>query len=104
MATTTEELGQAVFGGIITVEPKKTGEASLIYRLPQSVVDQINKGQYNLLLQKQPGRQRTSLKVKLNLPHSIKRSHSEQLEIQVDGNKLQGQSGWLVDNLLSVSF
>lgn len=104
VATTTEELGQAVFGGIITVEPKKTGEASLVYRLPQSVVDQINKGQYNLLLQKQPGRQRTSLKVKLNLPHSIKRSHSEQLEIQVEGNKLQGQSGWLVDNLLSVSF
>lgn len=104
VATTTEELGRAVFGGIVTVEPKKTGEATLVYKLPQNIVDQINKGQYSLLLQKQPGRQRTSLSVKLNLPRDIKRSHSEQLEMKVNGNKLQGQSGWLVDNLLTVSF
>ncbi len=104
VATTTEELDRAVFGGIVTVEPKKTGEATLVYKLPQNIVDQINKGQYSLLLQKQPGRQRTSLSVKLNLPRHIKRSHSEQLELKVNGNKLQGQSGWLVDNLLTVSF
>ncbi|HNW55751.1 MAG TPA: DUF4012 domain-containing protein [bacterium] len=104
VATSTEELGQAVFGGIVTVEPKKTGKATLVYKLPQNIVDQINKGQYSLLLQKQPGRQRTSLSVRLAMPRDIKRSYSEQLELQTSGNQVKGQSGWLVDNLLTVSF
>ena len=103
-ATTSQELGKTVFGGFIVVEPKKTKEIKLVYKLPENVVQQLNKGQYNLLLQKQPGRQRTSLAVELDLPKTAKRAYSEQLPLRIDGRQVTGQSGWLVDSQISVSF
>ena len=103
-ATASQELSKTVFGGFIVVEPKKTKEIKLVYRLPDSVAKQLNQGDYNLLLQKQPGRQRTSLVIEIDLPNSAKRAHSEQLPLNIVNNQVKGQSGWLVDSQIAISF
>ncbi len=103
-ATTTQELGKTVFGGFIVVEPKKTKEIKLVYRLPDSVAKPLERGQYELLLQKQPGRQRTSLSLELNLPRSAQRAYSEQLPLNIKSSQVSGQSGWLEDSQVTVNF
>lgn len=103
-ATTSQELEKTVFGGFVVVEPKKTKEIKLVYRLSDSVAKQLNQGQYDLLLQKQPGRQRTSLAIELNLPSPAKRAYSEQLPLNIVNSQVKGQSGWLVDSQIAVSF
>ncbi len=50
-----EEHGRTVFGAFFVTEPKSTSSLTFVYKLPKSVADQINKGSYNLLYQKQPG-------------------------------------------------
>jgi hypothetical protein len=104
VATTTQELGKTVFGGFIVVEPKKTKEIKLVYRLPDSVTKLLEQGRYELLLQKQPGRQRTSLSLELDLPRSAQRAYSEQLPLNIKDSQVNGQSGWLEDNQVTVSF
>lgn len=103
-ATTTQELGKTVFGGFIVVEPKKTKEIKLVYRLPDSVTKLLEQGRYELLLQKQPGRQRTSLSLELDLPRSAQRAYSEQLPLNIKDSQVSGQSGWLEDSQVTVSF
>lgn len=104
VATTTQELGKTVFGGFIVVEPKKTKEIKLVYRLPDSVTKLLEQGRYELLLQKQPGRQRTSLSLELDLPRSAQRAYSEQLPLNIKDSQVSGQSGWLEDSQVTVSF
>ena len=103
-ATTTQEFGKTVFGGFIVVEPKKTKEIKLVYRLPDSVTKLLEQGRYELLLQKQPGRQRTSLSLELDLPQSAQRAYSEQLPLNIKNSQVNGQSGWLEDSQVTVSF
>ncbi len=103
-ATTTQELGKTVFGGFIVAEPKKTKEIKLVYRLPDSVTKLLEQGRYELLLQKQPGRQRTSLSLELDLPRSAQRAYSEQLPLNIKDSQVSGQSGWLEDSQVTVSF
>lgn len=103
-ATTTQEFGKTVFGGFIVVEPKKTKEIKLVYRLPDSVTKLLEQGRYELLLQKQPGRQRTSLLLELDLPQSAQRAYSEQLPLNIKNSQVSGQSGWLEDSQVTVSF
>lgn len=50
-----EELGKSVFGGFITIEPQKSKDLIIEYKLPQRIYDQIKAGEYNLLFQKQSG-------------------------------------------------
>lgn len=103
-ATTTQELGKTVFGGFIVVEPKKTKEIKLVYHLPDSVTKLLEQGRYELLLQKQPGRQRTSLSLELNLPQSVQRAYSEQLPVNIQNSQVSGQSGWLEDSQVTINF
>lgn len=99
-----QEFNKTVFAGFLVVEPKKSQTIKLTYKLSDKVVQQIAASQYNLLLQKQPGRQRTSVNIDLQFINTVKRAHSEQLPLQIDGSTVKGQSGWLVDNQLSISF
>jgi len=50
-----QELGKTVFGAFISIEPHETGVLSFTYKLPERIKQQINQGEYNLLLQKQAG-------------------------------------------------
>ena len=52
---TGNSLNKAWFGEFITIEPGQTETLSFTYKLPKDIVDQINKGEYKLLTQKQIG-------------------------------------------------
>ncbi len=47
-----EDLGKTVFGAFISIEPHEVGTLSFEYYLPENI---IQNGNYNLLIQKQPG-------------------------------------------------
>ena len=76
----------------------------MVYRLSDSVVKLLEQNRYELLLQKQPGRQRTSLSLELNLPRSVQRAYSEQLPLNIKNSQVSGQSGWLEDSQVTVNF
>jgi hypothetical protein len=52
---TEEEFGKTVFGAFISIEPKETKKLIFEYKLPNYIKEQMDKGNYNLLAQKQPG-------------------------------------------------
>jgi len=104
VATVSEDLGKSVIGGFIVVEPQETKVIKLVYKLPASIAQQIASGHYNLLLQKQPGRQRTSLTVNLNFPQPLKRAYSREMPLQSQGNKVEGTSDWSLDTQISVDW
>ena len=49
------ESNRTVFGAFISIEPKEKRTLTFRYLLPQSVVDQIEAGEYSLYFEKQPG-------------------------------------------------
>jgi len=50
-----EEFGKTYFGAFISTEPHETGTLSFEYYLPDEIVKLVSKGDYELLIQKQPG-------------------------------------------------
>ena len=50
-----EELGKAVFGAFVSVEPGETRSLTFEYLLPDSIGDGVSGGRYTLLAEKQPG-------------------------------------------------
>lgn len=50
-----EELGKQWFGTFISIEPKEVKTVVIRYRLPATVAEQIKKGDYGLIIQKQAG-------------------------------------------------
>lgn len=50
-----QEFDKTYFGAFISIEPHETGILSFEYKLPKKILEQINLGTYNLLIQKQPG-------------------------------------------------
>ncbi|EKD33285.1 MAG: hypothetical protein ACD_76C00053G0002 [uncultured bacterium] len=52
---TYQEFGKTAFGAFISIEPQETGVLTIYYELPESVANQISKGSYSLLVQKQNG-------------------------------------------------
>jgi len=50
-----EKFDKTVFGAFIAIEPKETKTLSFEYKLPDYIKTQFKEGNYNLLIQKQPG-------------------------------------------------
>jgi len=103
-ATASEDLDKTVFGGFLVVEPQETKVITLVYKLPPDIAQQISSGHYNLLLQKQPGRQRTSLTVDLNFPQSVKRAYSEEMPLKIKDKQVSGTSSWSLDTQITAEW
>lgn len=73
---TTEELNKTVFGAFVCTEPGESETFHVEYKLPPRIAEQIDRGQYQLIVQKQAGT--ASYPVKLNL--DFKKDISEVLE------------------------
>ncbi len=69
--TTQDELGMTSFGAFTSVEPGATQTLSFTYRLPQSVVDAIRDGSYELRVLKQLGAASHDLSVHVLFPSSV---------------------------------
>lgn len=71
----TQEFGQTAFGNWMSVGPGESGQATIRYRLPfklelGGLFDRSDR--YELLVQKQPGKQNTFLFSQLNLPDGLR--------------------------------
>lgn len=69
---TYKELGKTFFGGFISVEPGQIGSLYLEYKLPENIVKSAEKGQYELYIQKQPGRETEELTVDLKFQNELR--------------------------------
>jgi hypothetical protein len=68
------ELGQAVFGGFISVEPGETRTLSVDYRLPESLAQMIRSGHYLLDVRKQLGTLANGLTLDLDFGKNVARA------------------------------
>jgi len=67
----TQELNKSVFGTFICIEPGEQKTLSFKYKLASRITDQIKKGRYHLLMQKQAGTIGHDLIVNLNFDKKI---------------------------------
>jgi hypothetical protein len=69
------ELEKQWFGTFTAVEPFTTKTLTFVYRLPQSVADQLQNGAYQLLVQKQLGLTQARLTLDLGFGTTIQSAH-----------------------------
>jgi hypothetical protein len=69
---TGKEFGKTFFGAFVSVEPGKIGSLYFEYKLPANLVGSAEKGEYELYIQKQPGRDTQELTVDLRLQNEIR--------------------------------
>lgn len=79
---TYKEFEKTAFGVFFEVEPQTSKEVVWTYKLPNKIKDQINKGQYSLLVQKQPGIPKMNLQMEFDFNHAIK--GQEAIDYKVD--------------------
>lgn len=85
--TTENDFGKTAWGVFFEVEPKTAKEVSWSYKLPKRIAEQIKNGEYQLMIQKQPGL--IKLNVQLNLEFKTKIKNKEALNFQVNKNKIK---------------
>lgn len=76
-----KDLGKTVFGAFWVIEPNKTGTLTFSYRLPASLIPAIRAGNYNLLLQKQPGND-SRVHLDVLLPSNVKKADPAEASAQ----------------------
>lgn len=65
------EFNKTAFGVFFEVEPQSSKEVEWVYELPRNVSEQIDQGEYQLMVQKQPGILSMNLHLDLNFPKNI---------------------------------
>lgn len=70
-----EEYGKTYFGAFISLEPQSVKSVNFYYKLPDSVDDAVEEGEYELLIQKQPGNNTQFLNVNLEFDKAIRYYH-----------------------------
>jgi len=66
-----KEFDKTVFGLFFEVEPQTAKEISWKYKLPDDIAQELRRGEYNLLVQKQPGLPKLNLQLDLQFQKSI---------------------------------
>ncbi|MDO9399095.1 MAG: DUF4012 domain-containing protein [bacterium] len=97
----TNELDKTSFGGFISIEPGKLGNVYLEYKLP----DNLNKNNYNLYIQKQPGNDISQLTVDLTFLNRVKSYNPTTLYMQkINANQINWKGDLMVDKSFEVNF
>jgi len=99
-----EDLGKTVFGTFVAIEPKETREVMIKYKLPNFIGDKIKNGEYNLLIQKQPGIDTRDLNLELKFSDKIQGVEWLDNEYKIDNNTLTVQNSLIHDRVLNVKF
>ncbi len=99
-----EDLGKTVFGTFVAIEPKETREVMIKYKLPNYIGEKIKNGEYNLLIQKQPGIDTRDINLELKFSDKIQRVEWLDNEYKIDNNTLTVQNSLIHDRLLNVKF
>lgn len=99
-----EDLKKTVFGYYLTVDPGTISQVTLEYQLPNQLKEKILAGQYNLLVQKQPGNEVTDLSVGLNLINPLKSYQPVGFSVdRYTGNQISWSTDLEMDKSFNVS-
>ena len=99
-----EDLGKTVFGTFVAIEPKETREVMIKYKLPNYIGDKIKNGEYNLLIQKQPGIDTRDLNLELKFSDKIQSVEWLDNGYKIDNNTLTVQNSLIHDRALKIKF
>lgn len=98
-----EEFDKTVFGAFISIEPHETGSLLFEYKLPDRIVNDIKKGSYSLLVQKQPGVIH-NLTLDLNFDKTIKQANPPEAESEWFNTTYNYSAPLIQDSLFIVNF
>jgi len=84
---TGNEFGKTYFGAFISIEPGNIGSLYFEYKLPPKIEEQVEQGNYNLYIQKQPGNKIDELVVDLNMNNDVKSYSPTGFYVEKIGNK-----------------
>jgi hypothetical protein len=99
------EFDKTVFGAFIAIEPKSGGTLTFEYLLPQRIKDSLNQGNYQLVLQKQPGVNQKSLSLSVDLGKKpVKVSQFEADQVLVENKLMVNDLNWLKDYYLRLDY
>ncbi len=96
------ELGKTVFGGFLSIEPGKIGSLRIKYKLPQALSEKAKSGDYELLVQKQPGNNIEALNVGLSFNKNIKAYSPTGFFANRSGDTIKWESGLTADSKYAV--
>jgi len=99
-----EDLNKTVFGTFVAIEPKETREVMIKYKLPNYIGDKIKNGEYNLLIQKQPGVDTRDLNLELKFSDKIQSVEWLDNGYKIDNNTLTVQNSLIHDRALKIKF
>lgn len=99
-----EDLGKTVFGTFVAIEPKETREVMIKYKLPNYIGDKIKNGEYNLLIQKQPGIDTRDLNIELKFSDKMHDVEWLDSQYKIDNNTLTAKNSLERDRMLKIKF
>jgi hypothetical protein len=99
-----EELNKTYFGAFIEIEPGKIGGLSFEYKLPYNLYALYKKGEYSLLLQKQPGTKIGQINIDCQFSKAIKTYEPAVLYSFVNNGRFRYKGDFLTDKNFSLKF
>jgi hypothetical protein len=99
-----EEFGKTYFGAFISIEPGKEGTLSFEYILPEKIKNQISRGLYNLLVQKQSGTIGLPLTLNLDFGKNIKQAIPAEEEKEWGNDVYKLQTDLRIDREIKIGF
>jgi len=99
-----QEMGKQWFGTFIAIEPGKIKALTFKYYLPKNIEEQINKGLYNLFVQKELGTLNNGLTLDLNFGNNIVSAKPAEAESEWGDNKYKYSTDLSVDRSFEVGF
>lgn len=98
------ESGKAYFGAFIEVEPGKMGDLFFEYKLPYNLYALYKKGEYSLLLQKQPGSRLETVNFDWQFDRPVSNFEPAMLYTYSDSGRFRYQGEWLTDKFFTLKF
>lgn len=99
-----QELGKTVFGAFLAVQVGERKTLRFTYRLPDSVITQVDSGTYEFVVQKQPGTLGHPLTLTVDLGKVPRSWEPRGLNVERAGEKLTWSISLRRDQMFSVEF
>lgn len=103
-ATSGSELGKTYFAGFLSVRVGQKGSLSFEYELPKRLFKKFETGDYDLLVQKQPGRKTGSLKVDFGSGSRVKSYNPEESGKNLEKGRIIWNTGLRTDKRFQAEF
>jgi len=98
-----QELGKTYFGAFLEIEPGEIGNFYFEYKLPDKIKQQLENGQYEFLIQKQPGNDIEELVVDIKFKNELKSYSPIGFYVDKKDNQIIWRGGLTTDREFSAT-